>query len=198
MWPSTHLSLLQGVHDQADQDAWSRFADSYRDGIVKICCRELGMKSEAAEEAAQEVLLKLLSTMQQFRYDAGGSFRGWLATVARRTAIDLLRSEGRRLDLATGRSSVADIVNGLPDPAERLGATLQTELRQDLLAVAEVEVKKRLKEPTTWSVYLAYKRGEEAPAIAETHGMEVSTVYKAKSRIIQMLQREISRLTSVL
>lgn len=192
------MSLLQAVGDPRDALAWEQFVARYRPGIVRLCQQEFRLGQDHAEEAAQEVLIKLLGAMRRFRYDANGSFRRWLTTVARRTAIDFLRSEGRRLDAAVGGSAMTNVMQALPDPEDRLADALEAELRRDLLETAESQVKFRLTEDSTWAVYEAYQRGEQPAEIAKALGMSLATTYKAKSRVVEALRREISQLTAVL
>lgn len=197
MWPSTHQSLLCAVRDPQDAAAWEEFAARYRAGLMTLFLREFGLRSDLAEEAAQLVMLKLFRALQQFRYDERQSFRGWLSTVARRTAIDMLRSEARRPDVGVGGSAIVDVLQNYPDFQKSLSDVLEAQLRRELLEQAESRVKARLAEDSTWQVYLAYKRGDPPAEIAGSLGMSVSAVYKAKSRVAEKLRREICRMTAV-
>lgn len=197
MWPSTHLSLLHAVSDPSDSVAWERFSARYRESLLRLCRREFQLRGDVAEEVAQEVLMKLISAMQRFRYDAGGSFGSWLATVTRRTAIDFLRGEGRRLDGAAGGSVTLSVLQNVSGPEERLADALVWELRRELLETAESRVKSRLTEESTWAVYKGYQRGEPPAEIAKSLGVTLAAVYKAKSRFVEALRREISLLTAV-
>lgn len=53
----------------------------------------------AVEDAAQEIFLKTFAELESFR--GGGSFEGWMTRIATNTCLNLLRSAGRRPELAT-------------------------------------------------------------------------------------------------
>lgn len=196
-WPTTSVMLLSSLEEISSEAAWAYFVARYRRGILRICRRELQLREELAEEATQEVLMKLLGAMHEFRYDPQGSFRSWLATVAKRAAIDVMRRESRRRDLAVGGDDAAELMAELPETAAKFCEQLQDELRRDLLHEVEPRVRIRLSESTTWAVYQAYRRGEAPEAIAARLGMTRAAVYKAKSRVVQLVRREISELTHV-
>ena len=95
------------VHDEkyliervkaGDTEAFTGLVNSYKDMIYTVCLRML--KSEAdAEEAAQDVFVKIWESRQQLRkYD---SFDSFLFTVAYNTTMSFLRkkaSEKKYLD----------------------------------------------------------------------------------------------------
>ena len=70
---------------------------------------------DLAEDAAQDAYLRALRALPRFRGDA--SARVWLMSIARRSAVDAVRSAGRRRRLARLLSSRAqpDTTPGLAD-----------------------------------------------------------------------------------
>lgn len=68
----------------------------------------------AAEEVAQEVFLKLWTRADSFN-PRKGKFSTWLLTIARRTALDRIRLEGRRPAIAEPPAETQDW-NHLPHP----------------------------------------------------------------------------------
>ena len=89
--PETRDSLLLRICDSQDRDAWFEFVSIYRPLIYRVGRRH-GLQDADAQNLTQEVLQKV--QRQAERWEAGqirGSFRRWLATVARNAAIDAIR-----------------------------------------------------------------------------------------------------------
>ncbi len=53
-----------------------------------------------AEDLAADTICKLLVKRKRFRSDEGGSFKTWLFTIARNTALDWLRKSARHKQVA--------------------------------------------------------------------------------------------------
>jgi len=69
--------------------------------LIRVVARRQGVSTDQLDDVVQETLL----TVHRVRhtYDPARSYDAWLAAIAARRAIDLLRSEGRR-----GRREVHD------------------------------------------------------------------------------------------
>ena len=90
-------------------------------GRVFAICRDVLQHREDAEEAAQEVLLKIVSGIEEIG-DAD-HFERWVGTVAYRTAIDRKRSRKRRKERDFAAAQVPSRANpseGLHDAIARL------------------------------------------------------------------------------
>jgi RNA polymerase sigma-70 factor (ECF subfamily) len=84
------LALLRA----GDEVAFQALVDRHRPWLVRLCTRLLGHDAHAAEDAAQESLLKLHTAARQGR---PLRVRPWLTVVARNTCVDEQRR--RRPDL---------------------------------------------------------------------------------------------------
>lgn len=190
---STDVSLLIRVQDPKDQDAWSRFDAKYRPLITHFCIKKFSMSSVDAEEAAQDVLVKLVSNMRVFKYDSKRSFRAWLSTVARNSVVDGLRK--KRIDHGAGGSQQVDLLNNLPadhaNDEEELAEKLTMELRQTLFEECEELVKGRVTEQT-WNAFTMLRAGKRAQQVGETLDMKVATVYRAKTRVLRLFREEVA------
>ena len=92
--PQTSPSLLERLRDTADADAWMRFESTYGDLVLRYCARR-GMQASDADDVRQISFLKLMRSLQQFRYDRGrGRFRDYFYQVVRSAIAD--RASGRR------------------------------------------------------------------------------------------------------
>lgn len=69
--------------------AFSQLINRYQGFVFSLCLKVLGQREEA-EEAAQDVFLKLFDRLGSFRQES--RFKTWLYTLTYRTAIDYHRS----------------------------------------------------------------------------------------------------------
>lgn len=81
-----------------DPEAFAVLYDAFALPVYGYCLARLGHR-EAAEDATSLVFAKALAALPRYR---GGSFRGWLFTIAHHTVVDGLRARCREapLDLA--------------------------------------------------------------------------------------------------
>ncbi|HEY7370469.1 MAG TPA: sigma-70 family RNA polymerase sigma factor, partial [Thermoanaerobaculia bacterium] len=75
-----------------DREAFSRLFERYGDFVYGLA-RYLARDEGAAADAAQEVFLKLLTRIRQYRGDA--PFRAWLARIVVNSVRDVRRSSAR-------------------------------------------------------------------------------------------------------
>jgi len=87
---------------RGDREAFARLFDSWKDRVYALALRLTGRPSEAAD-VTQEVFLKLLTRMPQFRADA--RFSTWLHRIVVNTFLGRRRSWGRE---APAREAAAD------------------------------------------------------------------------------------------
>lgn len=81
-----------------DPEAFAVLYDAFALPVYGYCLARLGQR-EAAEDATSLVFAKALAALPRYR---GGTFRGWLFTIAHHTVVDGLRARCREapLDLA--------------------------------------------------------------------------------------------------
>jgi RNA polymerase sigma-70 factor (ECF subfamily) len=92
--------LIQRVA-KGDQQAFLALYDRYSARIHALTLHILG-DTMLAEEVTQDTFIKFWSRARQY-VSTRGSFMVWLMTIARRTALDRLRLEGRRPMLSDAR-----------------------------------------------------------------------------------------------
>ncbi len=188
----TRVSLLIRLRrEPADERAWDEFARRYG-GLISTWCQQWGLQSADADDVSQNVLLKLAHHLRIFVYDPGRRFRGFLRTVAHNACMDYLDNI-RRSVTASGDSgvyAVLDSIQARDDLATRLEAAYDLER----LEMAQARIRLRI-EPHTWDAFrltaLEGHSGAEAAALLQ---MQVGTVFKAKSKVQQMLREELERL----
>jgi RNA polymerase sigma-70 factor (ECF subfamily) len=185
----TLLGRLRRV--PADQAAWSDLVARYGPRILQWC-RRWHLQEADAQDVAQDVLLKLHRLMATFSYDASGSFRAWLKTLAHHAWRDLV-AERRRAGIGTGDTRMAALRNDLA-AGEDLAGDLQDEFRRELLDRAMARVKARVPSPTWDAFRLTALEGCSGAAAAARLGMRTAQVYLARSKVKKRIQEEVQRL----
>jgi RNA polymerase sigma factor (sigma-70 family) len=189
--PTTQPSLLVRLRDAQDERAWGQFVDLYAP-LVYDYARRRGLQDADAADLTQTVLRVIASAIQRLDYDPQrGSFRGWLFTIVRRKLSTFL---SRRHDFCkgTGGSAVQRLLEEQPAPAEET-AEWDSEYEQRLFAWA-VEQVRPLVRATTWQAFwMTAVEGKDSKEVAATLGVNVGTVYLAKSRVMARLKALIQQ-----
>lgn len=97
--------LIKSLGNQ-ERDAYKYVLDQYRESIVRVC-RGFLHSREDAEDAAQEVFIKLFKSAGSFRGDA--KLSTWLYRVAVNTSINYLRSA--KTNMRVAQSSIDNVTN---------------------------------------------------------------------------------------
>jgi RNA polymerase sigma-70 factor (ECF subfamily) len=189
---STSITLLGRLRQEpADEAAWVEFVRRYGPQVYRWC-RHWRLQEADAEDVTQSVLVRLSGRMRTFTYDPARSFRAYLLTLARYACCDFLEA-GKQAGAGTGGSDVLGLLETV-EAGDDLVRRLDEQFDQELLAEAQVRVKQRV-EPHTWEAFrLTALEGLSGADAAARLGLKVATVYKAKSKVQQMLQEEVSRL----
>ena len=186
--PATSTSLLVRLQQApADQAAWAEFVRRYG-ARIHAWCRRWGLQEADAQDVSQAVLVKLVRSMQAFRYDPAQRFRGWLKTVTHHAWQDLARS--RRLVAFGGNPGFDDPLQSLA-ARDDLTAWVEQEYERELLERALERVRLRV-QPQTWDAFrLTAFDGLPGAEVAARLGMAVTSVYKAKSNVQKLLEAEV-------
>lgn len=159
--------------------AFGRFYDDHCRLIYAFCLRLLGQPA-AAEDAAQEVFLKIWRHAARFD-PSRGSPRSWIVAIAHRECLDRLRASRPTALLEPGAiEAVAD-----PGPPPEDAAERSAEARGVRAALSRLNPDQRR------SLMLMYYAGYSQSEIAGALGVPLGTV---KSRIrlgLQALRRTL-------
>jgi RNA polymerase sigma-70 factor (ECF subfamily) len=184
------LRLRQGPDDAA---AWREFVRLYGP-LIYSWCRHWQVQPADAEDVTQEVLLTVADRLRTFTYDPDRRFRGFLRTIAQHAWSDLVQAR-RRAVPASGDSAVAAVLDSVP-ARDDLAARLEAAFDQELFDLACASVRERV-EPHTWEAFrLTALEGCSGAEAGARLGMEVGTVFKAKSKVQKMLREAVERLES--
>ena len=142
--------------------------------VYTIAFRILGDR-QLAEDATQQAFLQAWRASSTF--DADRDMAPWLATITRRVAIDMQRSERRRPSSSIETASADDpALVSLPPSAEAVWETWQVRAAIDELPADEREV-----------VRLQHLEGHTHAEIADKLGLPLGTVKSRSSRAHQHL-----------
>lgn len=187
--PETRESLLLRIRDPRDRDAWYEFVSIYRPLIYRVG-RRYGLQDADAQNLTQEVLQKVERWAGgSASGQASGSFRRWLATVARNAAIDAIRRIAP--DVARGGTSARDELQKLPAPTDDSETGFRLELERQAFRWASRRVRGEFTEPT-WSAFWATMvEGESCAEAAARLGRSIGAIYTARCRVMQRLKEEL-------
>jgi RNA polymerase sigma factor (sigma-70 family) len=186
----TSPTLLGRLRESpTDGAAWGSFVARYGPPTL-LWCRKRGLQHADAEDVTQEILVRLARSLRSFSYDPSRSFRGWLRRVSQRALSEYfgaLASEQR----GSGDSVVLEIVGSVEARGDLL-ARLEAEFDLELLDEAMARVRLRV-EPATWEAFKASAMdGLSGTETASRLGLNLTTVYKARSRVQAMIRDELA------
>jgi RNA polymerase sigma factor (sigma-70 family) len=189
---STSTTLLRRLRqDPADQAAWAEFVRRYGPQVYRWC-RHWRLQEADAEDVTQAVLARLSARMRTFTHDPARSFRAYLRTVVRYAWCDFLEAS-KQPGAGVGGSDVLGLLEAVA-AGDDLVRRLDEQFDQEVLAEAQARVRQRV-EPHTWEAFhLTALEGRSGAEAAARLGLKVATVYKAKSKVQQMLHEEVARL----
>lgn len=188
--PTASSMLLDGVR-RMDAVAWSRLVDTFG-GIVYRWCRLSGLSPQDASDVVQDVFTSVARGIGRFeRKKSEGSFRSWLATITRNRVRDHFRRQADR-EVAAGGT---EALRRLEQQAECCESTISAEGIGGAVVRRVLDAVRAEFEPATWDAFwMTAVDGKTAADVAETTGMSVVSVYKAKSRVLNRLRQRMGEL----
>lgn len=186
---TTLLSGLCKPKETARFEAsWGRFHGKYARIIARWCQSKWGLRANAADDVAADVMLRILRAMKNGKYKRKGRFRGWIYTITRNAVVDYWETENRH------RHGCDESVLANVEARKDLAKRLQEEFDLELL----VEAQRRAREQVSvrdWDIFVALtERGEKPVDVGVRHGMERNAVYTTKRRVLLALQNELQTL----
>lgn len=185
--PDTRHSLLLRLHDRADAAAWTEFCAIYEPAILATAQR-FGMQQADAREVSQEVFLLISRKIESFDVGRDGTFRGWLARLAKHTTIDSLRRSQIR---GTGLSDVQRMLGEVAEGTGDEQSVLSLETKRQLFAWAAGRVKHTVAEDAWQSFWLTAVDQVSAQDVAKQLQISVGSVYVARCRTLAKIRRLI-------
>ncbi len=160
---------------------------------IRAWCTGRGLQPADADDVTQEVLLRLTRALKGFTYDTSGTFRGWLRVVTQNALFDFFTARKNRAVTSSGDYKVVAVLETV-EARDELLAFLEQEYARELVSRACAVVRTRV-DANTWEAFrLSANEGRMGEEIAELLGMNVTAVFKAKSRVLGFIRQEIKRL----
>ncbi|WPJ97069.1 sigma-70 family RNA polymerase sigma factor [Coraliomargarita algicola] len=191
-YPKTSYTLIHRACDTSDDAAWERLFANY-ERFIRYILREIGVSDNDLPDVTQQVLIGLTRSLKS--YDrAKSSFRHWLSTVIRNTAVSYFRKQQSR---PTSDCTLEDdSLKELEQPAE-VGQWIEREWTTYLANQAMARVRKVFKGQAIQAFEMGLD-GFTAAEISEATGLTVSSVYTLRKRVKQRLLLEVRSLTEEL
>jgi RNA polymerase sigma-70 factor, ECF subfamily len=140
----------------------------------------------------QEVFAAVLDGVGRFRRDrAGGSFEAWLRTITRHRVIDFFRRQQGQPDGEGGTRNyrhLLEVAESFEESSLSRPMEIDRSFSRRALDLVRVEFENR-----TWQAFWRVVIDDQSPAdVAAEMGLNVMAVYKAKSRVLRRLRKELS------
>ena len=175
---------LVGRCRAGDEEACETLVRRYQERVFALIYRITG-EADRVEDIAQEVFLRAFRSLKSFR--GGASFYTWLYRITVNTALNAMRSQGRRqetsLEALEGMEFPVDPEAG---PAERAA--------QRQLARRVGEAIDQLEEQYRVIIYLRELEGFSYEEIAEVVELPVGTVKSRLFRARQQLKEQLKEI----
>ncbi len=190
---ATSASLLDRVRASPTADSWQHLVGIY-EPLIRGWLRQRVLPEQDVDDITQEVMAVVVRRLREFQHNGPvGAFRNWLKTIT----INCLRDHwkrGKHRPLATGQSSVQDILAQLADPSSELSQ--QWDLEHDrYVARRLLEMLRDEFEPRTWQAFQRTAlEGVVAADVAAELGLTTNAVFIARSRVLARLRQEAAEL----
>ena len=176
------LARRVSIHDRA---AFTELYDRYSRSVYALAVHMLG--STEAEEAVQEIFLRLWNKADQFD-PARGSFGAWFMSSARHRILDKLRALSRQQRVVIGEA-IDELLSNAPDSSASVEdqAWLRLQGNAILISLKDLPYEQRQ------VIVLAYFGGLSQSAIAEHLGLPLGTVKKRVQLGMQKMRTALMR-----
>ncbi len=187
---ATSRSLLERVRAQ-DREAWNRLVELYAP-LVFHHCRSARLSDADSADIFQDVFQATFAKIDSFeKRESGGTFRGWLSTIARNKVRDHFRRiereprgvGGTEIQLRMSQASAPEAPDADAPP------TADDKSAEALVLTAALESIRDQFQPRTWQAFLATTVDGRTPKdVGEELAMSVGAVRVAKSRVLARLR----------
>jgi len=179
--------LQHSTEGDVDQNAWEKFVRLYTP-LMFHWARKVGLQQSDAADLVQDVLSIVFRRLPDFKYDATGSFRGWLRTVT----LNKFREKTRKrvTNVSVASNSMLEQIASLPKAESTWDLDYGRMLLQQTMAMMESDFR-----PGTWKALRAVMgQGMTVDQAAEATGVSAWTIYSAKARLMKRLREELNGL----
>lgn len=186
---TTRTTLLIRIKDPRDTQAWAEFYGLYAPLLYRYA-RARGLPHEDAEDVCSTCYESIVRQIPHFEYNQQkGGFKAWLRTMVHRRVIDLLRRK-REVSAEPGE------LEGLAFDRSQADELWEAEWRRQHFQFCLSQVRE-LVTPQTYEIFRLLLEGHTTVAdICRQLQVTANQVYKAKSRMIEMIRERLDALDS--
>ena len=185
----TSQTLLEKLRDPTDSTAWDRFVSLYTP-LLLSWARRLRLQGTDPADLVQDVFVKLLRELPQFRYDPKkGNFRSWLRTLCFHQWTDYRRKHGIRLR-QLGNSELAALETTDDGLEEFWTREFNGFLVRQALRICD-ELCGEFEPQTIFAFKEVMMNHRPVNEVAQQLGIAPNAVSLAKVRVLQRLRREL-------
>lgn len=168
---------------KGNQKAYRTLVERYQNYVFTISMNVLKSREEA-EEAAQDVFVKVYKMLRSF--EGKSKFSTWLYTVTYRTALDYQKKKKFKIQSIDSESSILQIKDTLtPNPEKNMQQEdLQEKLKQAI---------RQLKPADASIITLFYLHEKSVQEVAQIMELTVSNVKTKLHRLREVLRRQLEK-----
>lgn len=190
--PETRASLILRLPNAADVAAWDDFVSIYGPVIFRVARRH-GLQPADADDLVQEVFAAVARSVSDWlnRTDRG-SFRAWLLTIARNTAVNFLTRRATRPFAGDG-GQAERLLDKAAQEAGQLSSEFDLEYRREVFHWAAERVRSTVTE-ATWEAF-RMTHVDEIPIAEASEQLDISVgnIYIARSRVMARLKELVQK-----
>jgi RNA polymerase sigma-70 factor (ECF subfamily) len=185
--------LRRRSHDLAPDalltQAWDRFYRTYA-RVLRRMATEFRLDREETEDVIQEVWARIIGHFAQFEQQVGSSgFRGWLYTLIRNRALDLIRWKARHPIWRLARTSEQrEPIDPGPGPADEGEARGDCELVHLLLA----HLQKKVSATNYRLLHMRWLEGRPVADVAFSLNLSQRQVVYRQQRVLRKLRATLA------
>lgn len=180
-------AIASGENEEFEK-GFRRFCVLYHLPIRKWCSRWFSRQSDA-DDAAQEILIRLREKLGKYKQQDGVRFRNWLSKVSKHSMLDLRRK--------AKRARSVQLTDEIPEPSASdeqflFGLVIDYERRMALSAILEqagTTLNDREKE-----IMNASLSNESNADLANRLGIEKNALHQAQARLRSKLRESVSQI----
>jgi RNA polymerase sigma-70 factor (ECF subfamily) len=168
--------------------AWHRFYRTYTN-MLRHMAAEFHLDAGESEDLVQEVWAQVIAHLSEFHWqEHGGGMRGWLYTLIRNKALNLIRQKARHPVRLSGGTEMQQVADRGPGAAEQWQARWDRELMQ--LQLAELE--KRISPVNYRLLILRWIEGRPLAEVAQLLNLSEKQVTYRQQRLFRKLRAALA------
>ena len=179
--------LHAGFHKRGDEAAFTELTRRHGPPLIKFLRGMLGADSPDADDVYQETWIRAINNGMKW---TGGSYKAWLATIARNLAIDAIRRRKPALSLDAENEDGAKLSETIRDTRPDAAANISGAETESEIALAVQALPDEQKE-----VFLMRTADDLSfKEIAETLGISINTALGRMHYAVGKLKKSLAHL----